>query len=47
VPAQALRLAEEVIFLDQGRIVEQGPAESVLETPQNERTQLFLAHWRI
>jgi len=46
-PAQALRLAEEVIFLDQGRIVEQGPAESVLENPQNERTQLFLAHWRI
>jgi tungstate transport system ATP-binding protein len=46
-PAQALRLAEEVIFLDQGRIVEQGLAESVLENPQNERTQLFLAHWRI
>jgi tungstate transport system ATP-binding protein len=46
-PAQALRLAEDVIFLDQGRIVEQGPAECVLETPQNERTQLFLEHWRI
>ena len=46
-PAQALRLAEEVIFLDQGRIVEQGPAKSILEVPQNERTQLFLAHWRI
>jgi ABC-type Mn2+/Zn2+ transport system ATPase subunit len=46
-PAQALRLAEEVIFLDQGRIVEQGPAESVLDAPQNERTQLFLEHWRI
>jgi len=46
-PAQALRLAEEVIFLDQGRIVEQGPAISILEVPQNERTQLFLAHWRI
>jgi ABC-type histidine transport system ATPase subunit len=42
-----LRLAEEVIFLDQGRIVEQGLAESVLETPQNERTRLFLEHWRI
>jgi len=46
-PAQALRLAEEVIFLDQGCIVEQGPAKSILEVPQNERTQLFLAHWRI
>ena len=46
-PAQALRLAEEVIFLDQGRIVEQGPAENVLENPKNEPTQLFLEHWRI
>ncbi len=35
-PAQALRLAEEVIFLDQGRIVEQGAAEQVLRYPQNE-----------
>jgi tungstate transport system ATP-binding protein len=46
-PAQALRLAAEVIFLDQGRIVEQGSAESLLENPQNKRTQLFLEHWRI
>ncbi|MFZ3070940.1 MAG: ABC transporter ATP-binding protein [Anaerolineaceae bacterium] len=46
-PAQALRLAEEVIFLDQGRIVEQGPAEQVLKDPQNEKAKLFLQHWRI
>lgn len=46
-PAQALRLAEEVIFLDQGRIVEQGPAAQVLMDPQSERAKLFLAHWRI
>lgn len=46
-PAQALRLAEEVIFLDQGKILEQGAAEQVLTMPQHERTRLFLQHWRI
>ncbi len=46
-PAQALRLAQEVIFLDQGRIVEQGIADAVLNRPQHEKTKLFLAHWRI
>ncbi|MFZ3151044.1 MAG: ABC transporter ATP-binding protein [Anaerolineaceae bacterium] len=46
-PAQALRLAEEVIFLDQGRVVESGPVEQVLNHPQNETTRLFLQHWRI
>ena len=46
-PAQALRLAEEIIFLDQGKIAEQGPAENVLKNPQNERTKLFLQHWRL
>ncbi|HPS33361.1 MAG TPA: ABC transporter ATP-binding protein [Anaerolineaceae bacterium] len=46
-PAQALRLAEEVIFLDQGRILEKGSAREVLETPQTESARLFLQHWRI
>jgi tungstate transport system ATP-binding protein len=46
-PAQALRLAEEVIFLEQGRVVEQGPADRVLRRPQQESTRLFLQHWRI
>jgi len=46
-PAQVLRLAEEVIFLDQGRILEQGPARDVLENPQTENARLFLQHWRI
>ena len=45
-PAQALRLAEEVIF-GSGAHRGAGPAESVIEAPQNERTQLFLEHWRI
>ena len=46
-PAQALRLAEQVVFLDQGKIAEQGPATRVLKKPQNESTRLFLQHWRI
>lgn len=46
-PAQALRLAEQVVFLDQGKIAEQGPVTRVLKKPQNESTRLFLQHWRI
>ena len=46
-PAQALRLGEQVIFLHQGRIVEEGPAEQVLKNPRNEITRQFLQHWRI
>lgn len=36
-------IADRVIFVDQGRVVEQGPPQSVLEAPQNERTQRFLS----
>lgn len=46
-PAQALRLAEVIIFLDCGRIVEQGSAVSVLKKPQHEVTKLFLQHWKL
>ena len=46
-PAQALRLAEEIIFLDQGLIAEQGAAEAVLKHPRNEQTRHFLQHWRL
>lgn len=46
-PAQALRLAEEVIFLEKGKVVEQGSASQVLKRPQCESTRLFLQHWRI
>ncbi len=46
-PAQALRLAEEVIFLEKGKVVEQGAASQVLKRPQSEAAQLFLQHWRI
>lgn len=46
-PAQALRLADEIIFLDQGKIAEQGASEKVLKKTQNNRTKLFLQHWKI
>jgi ABC-type histidine transport system ATPase subunit len=36
-----------VIFLDQGKIAEQGPAKKVLKKPQNESAKLFLQHWKI
>ena len=38
----AREVADGVLFLDGGRIVEQGPAGEVLRNPRHERTQDFL-----
>ena len=38
----AREVADRVIFIDRGHIVEQGPARAVLASPQHERTQDFL-----
>jgi polar amino acid transport system ATP-binding protein len=38
----AREVADRVIFIDRGRIVEQGQARAVLSAPQHERTQDFL-----
>lgn len=46
-PAQVLRLAEQVIFLHQGKVVEMGAADQVIREPQNKQTQDFLIHWQI
>lgn len=46
-PAQALRMAEEVIYLDEGKVIEAGPAEELLHHPQKDSTRLFLQHWKI
>lgn len=46
-PAQALRLVNEVIFLDQGEVVEQGDVQRVLKNPQHEITRSFLDHWKL
>ena len=40
---QALRIADYVIFIYMGRIVEAGPAEQVFHNPQNELTRNYLA----
>ncbi|MFI5893492.1 amino acid ABC transporter ATP-binding protein [Actinoplanes sp. NPDC051513] len=39
----AREVSDRVIFMDDGRIVEQGTPEEVLVTPRHERTQAFLA----
>ena len=40
---QALRIADYVVFIYMGRIVEAGPAEQVFHNPQNELTRNYLA----
>ena len=40
--AFARDIADRVLFLDEGRIVEQGPPDQVLGAPQQPRTQQFL-----
>lgn len=38
-------VADRVIFMDEGVIVEQGPARSVIEQPCSERTKAFLSRF--
>ena len=44
--AFARDVANRVLFMDGGVIVEQGPARDVIENPQAERTKQFLARYR-
>lgn len=39
----AREVADRVIYIHEGRIVEQGSPEQVFDNPQNERTQAFLS----
>ncbi|MER6031224.1 amino acid ABC transporter ATP-binding protein [Streptomyces sp. NPDC001851] len=41
--AFAREVADRIVFIDGGRIVEQGPPEEVLDSPRHERTRDFLA----
>lgn len=45
--AQARRLADQVIVLDHGRLVESGTAENVLLHPQSEEARQFIRFWRM
>ena len=38
----AREIADRVLFMDGGRIVEQGPPEAIFETPRDPRLQAFL-----
>jgi cystine transport system ATP-binding protein len=39
----ASQVADKIVFMDNGVIVEQGPPDQVLERPSHERTRLFLS----
>jgi polar amino acid transport system ATP-binding protein len=39
----AREIADRVLFIDKGVVVEQGPPDAVFGAPQNERTQRFLS----
>ncbi|MGV1761703.1 amino acid ABC transporter permease/ATP-binding protein [Rhizobium sp. A22-96] len=39
----ARKVADQVIFMDEGRIVEAGPPQQIFDNPQNERLKRFLA----
>jgi len=39
----AKTVADRVIFMDEGQIVEQNAPQEFFDNPQNERTQLFLS----
>ena len=43
--AFARDVADQVIFMDGGVIVEQGPAREVIDHPHQERTRQFLARY--
>ena len=38
-------VADQIIFMDGGVIVEQGPANDLINNPQHERTQAFLSNY--
>ena len=38
-------VADHIVFIDQGVIVEQGPAEQIINNPQHERTKAFLRRY--
>jgi arginine/lysine/histidine/glutamine transport system ATP-binding protein len=42
----AREVANRVLFLERGRILEEGPARQVLTNPQSDRLQAFLSRIR-
>lgn len=46
-PSQALRLADLIVFMSGGRILEWGHPSKLLKDPQNEETMKYFRNWRI
>ena len=44
--AFAQDVADRVIFMDRGEVIEEGTADEVLANPQNPRTRAFLTRFR-
>lgn len=44
--AFAESVCDRVVFMDQGRIIEQGPPKQILHAPMHERTRRFLARYK-
>lgn len=41
----AREVADRIIYMDQGKIIEEGSAEEIYQNPQNERTKEFLSRF--
>ena len=39
----ARRVASRILFMDEGRIAEEGPPEQIFDNPKNPRTREFLS----
>lgn len=46
-PSQAARIADEVIMIFDGRIIEKGDPSSIFNSPQRKETRDFIKSWRI
>lgn len=46
-PSQAAHVADEVIMMYEGRVIETGSPSEVFEAPRCEETRRFLRNWRI
>jgi polar amino acid transport system ATP-binding protein len=44
--AFARDVANEIVFMDNGAVVERGKAEQVINDPQEERTRQFLSRFQ-
>lgn len=46
-PTQAMRLADEIIFLENGKVLEKGTANKVLNNPEHQSVKTFLKYWKM